>query len=312
MKTGRAIRLAVRAVLTEQERRFNTCFCSAARIGKESAQAEKQPQVMPRFHTASGTEDAGLFPEDALKSQTQSMLFCRQQRRILPQGSLRALHPRPSAIEGNPRLPLHLSGYAPRSISHPVRQPIALTGNALPDCTHNPRVADAQPTLVQQQPATETGGSCNDVPDVSGRTPTLQRTAELFQKSFDFSRKHASQAENPEKAQGKTVGQSEGTCEPVLAAAPTLNRNEAIITTPQATTPCSITQHGANHQRLSAATKDEPDLDQWEQFFSSFEAAAARWQALPKCRWAEVLRIHCDGSAMEILESSLAHLEVKG
>ncbi|KAL8424715.1 hypothetical protein Efla_001292 [Eimeria flavescens] len=60
------------------------------------------------------------------------------------------------------------------------------------------------------------------------------------------------------------------------------------------------------------AIKDEPDVDHWEQFFSSFEAAAARWQALPKCRWTEVLRIHCGDSALEVLEISLAHLEVEG
>ncbi|KAL8439414.1 hypothetical protein Efla_004578 [Eimeria flavescens] len=45
---------------------------------------------------------------------------------------------------------------------------------------------------------------------------------------------------------------------------------------------------------------------------SNFEAAAARWQALPKCRWTEVRRVHCDQSALEILGSSLAHLEVEG
>ncbi|KAL8440215.1 hypothetical protein Efla_000341 [Eimeria flavescens] len=56
-------------------------------------------------------------------------------------------------------------------------------------------------------------------------------------------------AENPEKAQqGEIVGQSEGTCEPLLTAARTSKSNEAIIITPHATTPPSIRQQGANRQ----------------------------------------------------------------
>ncbi|KAL8435927.1 hypothetical protein Efla_003587 [Eimeria flavescens] len=43
-----------------------------------------------------------------------------------------------------------------------------------------------------------------------------------------------------------------------------------------------------------------------------FEAAAARWQALPKCGWTEVLPIHCNDPSLEILDSLLAHLEVEG
>ncbi|KAL8424741.1 hypothetical protein Efla_001330 [Eimeria flavescens] len=202
---------------------------------------------MEGFHTASGTEDAEFLPETstevpgaehAVLPPTTEDPPPRQ-----PQGR------RPAILGGQPTVtstPIRL-----RSTKHqpPVRHPIALTGNALPDCRHNPCVA---------------------------------------------------KAENLEKAQqAEIVGQSEGTCEPLLAAAPTFNRNQAIITTPHAITSPSIVEQGAN-----PTTKDEPDVVHWEQFFISFGAAAASWQALPN-RWSAALRIHCDDSALEILESPL-------
>ncbi|KAL8440047.1 hypothetical protein Efla_004031 [Eimeria flavescens] len=201
-----------------------------------------------------------------------------------------------------------------RSTKHqpPVRQPIALTGNALLDWTNNPCMAKAPPALVQEQPVSETGSSCNDVRVSQAARTLFSKLLNAFRKVLTFPQKGAFQAYYPGKAQQREmVRQSEGTCEPLLATAPTSNSNEAIITAPHATTPPSSTQQGANRQvpldrdtlathtdgtgenaqfqqqradgntfvlhlhqlpgvqRLSAATKVEPDVVHWKQFSSA-------------------------------------------
>ncbi|KAL8426954.1 hypothetical protein Efla_004507 [Eimeria flavescens] len=260
-KTERAIRQAVRAVLTEHASKRRGAQkgvlprASAAQQAsrQESAQAEEQPQVMGRFHTSPGTDDAESFSETSTEVPGAEHAVLPPTTEDPPPGQRRG---RPLAILGDRG--------QPAVTSTPIRL---------------------------------------------------------------LSTKHQPPAENVEEAQqGGIVGQSEGTCEPSLAAAPTPNSNEAIFTTPHVTALPSITQQGANRQvpldrdtlatntdatrtntrvqqqradantfalqlhqlpgvqLLSPATKNEPKLVHWEAFFISFEAAAAPWQALPKCR----------------------------
>ncbi|KAL8439792.1 hypothetical protein Efla_006706 [Eimeria flavescens] len=189
------------------DRRFTTCFCSTAGIREESAQAEEQPQVMQRFHTASGTEDAKVFPKTSTKVPGAEHVVLSPTTEDAPPRQPQGRPPALLGDRGQPSvasIPIRLS-----STKHqpPVRHPILLTGDALPDCTHSPSVAKAQPT---QKPVIETESTCNDVPGVSGSTHTLQQTSKRFQKNFDFPLRYALQAENLEKArQGKIVGQSE-------------------------------------------------------------------------------------------------------
>ncbi|KAL8439401.1 hypothetical protein Efla_007025 [Eimeria flavescens] len=115
---------------------------------------------------------------------------------------------RPSATfggRGQPQVTSKPTRLLSTKHQQPVRQPIALTGSALPDFAHNPCVEEAKPTLVQQQPVVETESSCSDVPGVPGSVHTFQQTAGRFQKSFDFSRKHAFEAVNVEKEQQEEI-----------------------------------------------------------------------------------------------------------
>ncbi|KAL8441403.1 hypothetical protein Emed_007566 [Eimeria media] len=63
---------------------------------------------------------------------------------------------------------------------------------------------------------------------------------------------------------------------------------------------------------LSAGYGKEPDPIDWERFFINFEGAASRKDSLPKNRWIDVLRLHCDPSALDVLDTAMTELEADG
>ncbi|KAL8434699.1 hypothetical protein Efla_007644 [Eimeria flavescens] len=104
MKTESAVRQAVRAVLSEhasKRRKAQKGASPQQASGQEAAQDEEQPlgEVSTPLW---GPRMQNFFRKHALKSQGQSMLFCRKQRRILLRSSIRAGHQLSWAIEGNP------------------------------------------------------------------------------------------------------------------------------------------------------------------------------------------------------------------
>ncbi|KAL8442333.1 hypothetical protein Emed_007341 [Eimeria media] len=199
-----------------------------------------------------------------------------------------------------------------------------------PDLT--PDAPEAESTLLLED---------SSLRQPSGRPPTthcntqnLQPPAELHQQTADLTRNTTSYDTAPTNPLPReTAGQSNGFNEVrgnevrendneiILVPVPKAVLRDLHVRAPPAHSQKTLPDPPSRevHIRmlegvpsLSAGYGKEPDPIDWERFFFTFEDAASRRESLPKNRWVDVLRLHCDPSALDVLDTAMTEVEFDG
>ncbi|KAL8449968.1 hypothetical protein Emed_002709 [Eimeria media] len=196
----------------------------------------------------------------------------------------------------------------------------------------SPDAPEAESTLLLEDPSSRQPSG--RPPAMHGGTPNLQPPAGLHQQTADLTRNTTSYDTPPTNPLPRaTAGQSDGfdevrgneVCgndsEITLVRVP-----KAVLRDLHAHVPSTYSQKTLPDPpprevhicmldgvpSLSAGYGQEPDPIDWERFFITFEGAASRRESLPKNRWVDVLRLHCDPSALDVLDTAMTELELDG